>query len=493
MGYQNTSSPPAKTAFTQFVSMLSSHRFLAASLSLFNGWVFAMSWSGVFNVPFTTRSADFAEHTFWLVSLAVCTLVLSLFFLIPVLRRKASLAGLTISACSMAASAAFIGLTHALPTFEASFFWAGGVASGIGSGIMTAYWGTLISRYDSGVVLQFTTFSLVMSAFITLFISLVPPQIAFVCMMAIPCAAAYAFWRAIGLSSGVDERGARPFNAGKPSSKFRSSHLTVFMGLVVILGMSAGLLRNLTEVDGQASQSAWVFVAATLCASAMLVLSKIPDDGESFALFYRAIAFIAVAFIVLALAVPQTGEFASPALALHTVGFMYFYGLLWVFCVVYTHHHADSTRVFVGGFLANQIGQIVGVLAGGWLRLTLGQEFTVSPASNAMIYLLLFATIVLLARLSSIPKARESMANEASITRACKQAASRFGLTPRESEILIYLVKGYNRAFIAHSLCVSTETVKTHTQHIYTKLDAHSRLEVFNAVAQCLEDDRKMN
>ena len=49
MGYQNTSSPPAKTAFTQFVSMLSSHRFLAASLSLFNGWVFAMSWSGVFN------------------------------------------------------------------------------------------------------------------------------------------------------------------------------------------------------------------------------------------------------------------------------------------------------------------------------------------------------------------------------------------------------------------------------------------------------------
>ena len=87
MGYQNTSSPPAKTAFTQFVSMLSSHRFLAASLSLFNGWVFAMSWSGVFNVPFTTRSADFAEHTFWLVSLAVCTLVLSLFFLIPVVAR----------------------------------------------------------------------------------------------------------------------------------------------------------------------------------------------------------------------------------------------------------------------------------------------------------------------------------------------------------------------------------------------------------------------
>lgn len=137
--------------------------------------------------------------------------------------------------------------------------------------------------------------------------------------------------------------------------------------------------------------------------------------------------------------------------------------------------------------MANQAGQIAGVFAGGWLQMAIGARSIVSPASNAMIYLLLFATIVLLARLSSAAEPRESMSNEAAMGRACKKAADRYGLTPRESEILVYLVKGYNRTFIAQSLCVSTETIKTHTQHIYTKLDAHTRLEVFNAVAHCLD------
>lgn len=190
----------------------------------------------------------------------------------------------------------------------------------------------------------------------------------------------------------------------------------------------------------------------------------------------------------MALAVRPAAGQASAALAIHTMGFMYFYGLLWVFCVVFTRRCPDAARVFIGGFLANQTGQIVGALVGGWFRTVLDPQSIVSSASNAMVYLLLFATIVLMARLSSTSKPREAMIGEEPMERACALASQRFGLTPRESEILVYLVKGCDRGLIAHSLSVSTETVKSHTRHIYEKLGAHSRLELFNAVARCLED-----
>ncbi|MFR1640636.1 MAG: response regulator transcription factor [Eggerthellaceae bacterium] len=106
-----------------------------------------------------------------------------------------------------------------------------------------------------------------------------------------------------------------------------------------------------------------------------------------------------------------------------------------------------------------------------------------------MIYLLLFATIALMARLSSASKPRETMTSEESMARACAIASKRHGLTPRESEILRYLVKGYDRGFVAQSLSVSSETVKSHTRHIYEKLGAHTRLELFNAVARCLDEE----
>ncbi len=65
----------------------------------------------------------------------------------------------------------------------------------------------------------------------------------------------------------------------------------------------------------------------------------------------------------------------------------------------------------------------------------------------------------------------------------CSEAALEKGLTPRESEILPYLVKGYDRGFIASELTISVETVRSHTRHIYGKFDVHTRVELLNAIA----------
>lgn len=55
-------------------------------------------------------------------------------------------------------------------------------------------------------------------------------------------------------------------------------------------------------------------------------------------------------------------------------------------------------------------------------------------------------------------------------------------LTQRETEILKYAAQGLTRAEIAEELGLSLNTVRTHIQHIMSKVHAHSLLEVVTRV-----------
>ncbi len=55
-------------------------------------------------------------------------------------------------------------------------------------------------------------------------------------------------------------------------------------------------------------------------------------------------------------------------------------------------------------------------------------------------------------------------------------------LTPREKEILRQLAKGLRYKEIAAELSISMETVRSHTRHIYEKLQVQSRTEAINKV-----------
>jgi DNA-binding CsgD family transcriptional regulator len=53
----------------------------------------------------------------------------------------------------------------------------------------------------------------------------------------------------------------------------------------------------------------------------------------------------------------------------------------------------------------------------------------------------------------------------------------RYGLTPRERDILGLLSQGLPNATIAHRLDLSEKTVKNHLNHIFAKLGVGSRTE----------------
>ncbi len=58
----------------------------------------------------------------------------------------------------------------------------------------------------------------------------------------------------------------------------------------------------------------------------------------------------------------------------------------------------------------------------------------------------------------------------------CVDAAA-FNLSPREKDIVEFLVQGRSNKEIADQLCLSGDTVKAHLQHIFRKIGVSSRLE----------------
>ena len=71
-----------------------------------------------------------------------------------------------------------------------------------------------------------------------------------------------------------------------------------------------------------------------------------------------------------------------------------------------------------------------------------------------------------------------------SLAEQSHQIAYLYGLTKREEEVLVLLAQDRSTPEIEATLCISNGTARNHIQHVYKKLDVHSRAEVANFLAR---------
>ena len=71
---------------------------------------------------------------------------------------------------------------------------------------------------------------------------------------------------------------------------------------------------------------------------------------------------------------------------------------------------------------------------------------------------------------------------DTSLNDLCQAATQRFKLSPRESEVLTFLVRGRNAKHISEKLFISESTAKTHISNIYRKIGVHSQQELLDAL-----------
>ena len=70
------------------------------------------------------------------------------------------------------------------------------------------------------------------------------------------------------------------------------------------------------------------------------------------------------------------------------------------------------------------------------------------------------------------------------VERACGRIAERYALSPRETEILAFLAHGRGAPYVGEKLCISPETVRTHTKRIYEKCGVHAKEDLLDLVEE---------
>lgn len=68
------------------------------------------------------------------------------------------------------------------------------------------------------------------------------------------------------------------------------------------------------------------------------------------------------------------------------------------------------------------------------------------------------------------------------LRRKCERVANRYLLSTRESEVLFFLARGYNAAYLQERLFISEGTAKTHIRHIYRKCNVHNQQELMRMI-----------
>ena len=71
---------------------------------------------------------------------------------------------------------------------------------------------------------------------------------------------------------------------------------------------------------------------------------------------------------------------------------------------------------------------------------------------------------------------------------ACDHLVEQYRLSPRESEVLWLLARGYGARYIAERLYISADTVRTHCKRIYEKVGVHTKEELIEMI-ESFEDE----
>lgn len=364
-----------------------------------------------------------------------------------------------------------------------------GVAgTGAGSALAFLCWGDHLAKLEPRRVL----FDMAVYAVLTaVFFGLVAPlspiavQAAAVAMPLASGALLQAANRTVG-----EPPHSRPERDGRPRRGIG------LLGLAVLVGLVYGIMRGVTLAFGRGTveEATAATVIGVAISGLLLAVTTVFYRKESELYLVCEVSFplLAAGFLLL----PQFAGHLPLPLIVFTVGHGYFYFLLWVFCVDQSRATGrDPLLVFSAGLLAFLGSSLLGSVASDALALAGFEESGfVGILSLVVVYLFVLVFAVLFGRTRSERSrdAREADERRQRQFERCTQlVAEDGGLTARETEIFALLARGEDRAAIREQLCISNDTVKTHTRRIYAKLGIHAKQEARDLVEACMDREER--
>lgn len=255
---------------------------------------------------------------------------------------------------------------------------------------------------------------------------------------------------------------------------------------LALYSFAFSLYLGIAVLGGNSFSKAYIVepTSAVALAAIALLAFRFAQTTTPYALYRIVAPLFGVGFALLALHVQPliAGLFV-------TLGYLTFEVLSYNdFCNIVKASDASLFKTIAFARLVNSLGMLVGWAAG----------FALSPhlqAADPSELLAVFALLVVLltATLAFTDKDRVmmlSIADDCAVQEseeslpdretAMATFAQRVSLSPRETEVLGYLLAGRTTSFAAEKLFVAESTVRAHVHNIYRKADVHSRMELLD-------------
>ncbi len=237
----------------------------------------------------------------------------------------------------------------------------------------------------------------------------------------------------------------------------------------------------------------------------LTIVSRLRERFNATLTYRLSLPIMVAGFVAIAL---FFDTHAAISILLINVGYEFFDILTWVlFAEASRRKNENALHVFGLGVAFMFAGMALGTTAGVAIDalVTMGDVQITVVAMLATLCLVVVAFLVLpegvVTQLSSTMrtgrKEREAdhagdEQNDASqhaeepgagrLEQHCAAVAKAYGLTPRESEVIVLLAYGRTLSIIARDLQIAKGTARTHIENIYRKLDVHKQQELIDLV-----------
>lgn len=354
----------------------------------------------------------------------------------------------------------------------------GSAISGVGTGLVVALWAELFVASCKGREMVALLFAgVTASALLDLALSFLPMAALALLLVLLPMAS-IAF-----ICLGAR---AYPRLSFEGSRSVKGAVSWRFVAFCLVFPIPLGLFRTWFHA-GQVTLAGWapIFAVSAGALVGVFLLDSALFRRRRFSIAEKLVmpATVAGLFFLVALdagAALVSGIFVFAAQQVMSVVLYARFGQIAV------RDEVSPVKVFALGISATDCGFITGIVAANLMP---------PAASGHGLYMVLGVVylVVIAAFLNAgglLPKSKEAAA-----VRTVKDGSMRVSdvardhdLTPREGEILEYLLRGKSVPAIASEVLLSVNTVRTHVAHIYQKFDVHSRDELV-----ALVDDELQN
>lgn len=256
---------------------------------------------------------------------------------------------------------------------------------------------------------------------------------------------------------------------------------------LILLGaftLTNTFLRSFLEVEDRA------FVLLGVCVAALAVLAVALARFGSFepkALYEVSVPVLIAGTMFVLVGVP--GANVAAAFCSNAAFTLFSIFITVVFCAIAYRYGVNTLWLFGITQAALTAGSFLGsLMPWGESLLSIPEVGVTAPIAVLVVVLVALSMLLVsdrdfettwgVAPRQDTGEAPSALEGEELEMRRCSKAAKLYGLTRREEEILLFLMRGQTLSRIAAELYVAESTMKTHTRHIYRKAGVANRQEL---------------